>query len=194
MYLGAALQSQGSSLPVKIRNMSSTGAAVEGSVVAEPGTSVRLVRGGLRAEATVVWSREGRCGLRFAGPVSVPKWRAPPANPHQERVDLLVAQVRAGHVPSTRVPSEPNQPSGPVGTAQLADDLGQVSDLLLGLADELLCDLAVLAAHGSALQNLDIAVQSIDAIRALLSPGDHPNADAATRLESLRVSAAQALR
>src|SRR6478672_3524325 len=78
LYLSAALHCDGSSWPVTIRNLSSSGALVEGATTASLGSRVELVRGGLIGRALVVWSREGRCGLMVSDLIDVAKLRGAP--------------------------------------------------------------------------------------------------------------------
>ena len=52
-------------LPVKLRSLSATGAAIEGFNLPAAGTDVILKRGGLDAFATVVHAEGRRCMLRF---------------------------------------------------------------------------------------------------------------------------------
>src|SRR3569623_1927072 len=95
MFLAAVLKGSAFSVPVRIRNMSSTGALVEGAAMPDGGSSVRLIRGSLMIPADVVWSAAGRCGLRFGGAGSVREWLAPPSNREQNRVDNTVRVMKA---------------------------------------------------------------------------------------------------
>jgi hypothetical protein len=193
MYLTAAIYVESAAIPVKIRNMSSSGALVEGNVVPPTGSAARLVRGALAENALVAWSAQGRCGLKFPRQIEVERWLAPPANGEQQRVDELVGIVRAGAVPF------PHSKLGPPGAgtgydaaAKLAEDICRISALLDSLADDLASDASLVARHGDRLQNLDIAVQMLSAIGSLLPPNEDGTA-ATEKLECLRRSALQAL-
>jgi hypothetical protein len=191
IYLAATLYCDGASTPVKIRNMSATGALVEGLVVPGVGALVQLVRGGLIVHALVAWSAEDRCGLKFSGSVDVRQWRAAPTNGEQARVDEVVRLVKAGAVPLP-VPcfAETYETADP--GAQLSGDLRRVCGLLDKLSEVLASDPQVVTRHGPALQNLDIAIQVIAAVGALLA--DHKGCDTdGTKLAALRRSADQAL-
>src|SRR6185312_726100 len=78
MFLGAVIRSAGLSFPVKVRNMSVSGALAEGRDLPEEGAEVELVRGSLAVSATVAWCSEGRCGLRFLSLACIRDWLAPP--------------------------------------------------------------------------------------------------------------------
>lgn len=67
----ATLETSASKLPVVIRNMSSTGAIIEGSTLPSAGATVILKRELLEQMASVVWSQDGRSGLEFLEPVSL---------------------------------------------------------------------------------------------------------------------------
>lgn len=95
--------------PVKVRDLSSTGARLEGGRLPAPGTDVILRRGSLEAFATVMWRDGQQCGLELDEPLSereileqikAPKVQAPrPASTEFRRPGfrggLLTAEERA---------------------------------------------------------------------------------------------------
>lgn len=192
IYLAATLYCDGSSAPVKIRNLSATGALVESGVTPIRGALVQLIRGGLIVHGLVAWSSGNRCGLKFSGRVDVEQWRGARTNVEQQRVDDIVRVVKAGAVPLP-VPSLTALPAGEAISASCpcsASDLQRVSKLLEQLAGVLADDAEIVKRHGPILQNLDIAMQFIAAIGAM----NGQTADAtATDLAGLRRSADQAL-
>ncbi|HJP68489.1 MAG TPA: hypothetical protein VJ846_06270 [Sphingomicrobium sp.] len=195
LYLAAALYCDGNSSPVKIRNISTTGALIEGWAIPAAGSLVQLVRGGLIVHGLVAWCTEGRGGLKFSGSVDVQQWRASPSNSEQQRVDEIVRLVKAGAVPLPVPPlSQTAEPQDECETsADLPADLGRASRLLETLGGALASDPDVVTRHGTALQNLDIAMQVIAAVEAILS-GDSDLEIDATKLPGLRRSADQALK
>lgn len=194
LYLAAALYCDGFSSPVKIRNISSAGALIEGLLVPSMGSLVQLVRGGLIVHGLVAWSVEGRCGLKFSGSVDVEQWRATPGNGEQQRVDEIVRLVKAGAVP---LPVPPLSEFGQTEDVrdpsfELSADLRRASGLLDTLGEVLASDPDIVTRHGTALQNLDIAMQVIAAVEAII--GGHSDFEIdATKLQGLRRSADQAL-
>jgi len=188
MFLAAVLKGSAFSVPVRIRNMSSTGALIEGAAMPDGGSSVRLIRGSLMIPAEVVWSAAGRCGLRFAGAVSVKEWLAPPSNREQKRVDSTVRVIKAGAIPLP-VGAESHDASSPL---ELFLDLRGASKLLEGHCEELLGDPQALLRYGDKLQNLDIVLQTIGAVADMLA-GQGDEQSIVSRLQNLRVSARQAL-
>ncbi|HEV2594235.1 MAG TPA: hypothetical protein VGU01_03445 [Sphingomicrobium sp.] len=195
IYLAAALYCDGTSSPVKIRNISTTGALVEGGTVPSPGSLVQLVRGGLIVHGLVAWAVEGRCGLKFSGSVDVQRWRAAPTNAEQQRVDDVVRLVKAGAVPLPIPPlaHQVNSTENDDSTTDLSGDLNRTSKLLESLGATLSSDRDVVARHGAALQSLDIAMQILAAVDAVIA-GRADRDNDPSKLASLRRSADQALR
>lgn len=194
LYLAATLYSDGSPAPVRIRNISSTGALVEGIFIPGPGSLVQLVRGGLIVHGLVAWSTEGRCGLKFSGKVDVQQWRASPGNGEQQRVDEIVRLVKAGAVPLPVPPLVQARDTDALdATSEISGDLLRASALLEALGGVLASDPDVVVRHGNALQNLDIAMQVIGVVEAVISGESNPEIDG-RKLLGLRRSADQALK
>lgn len=194
LYLAAALYCDGSPVPVKIRNLSTSGALVEGGALPGVGSLVQLIRGSLIVHALIAWSAGSRCGLKFSGGVDVQLWRAAPINSEQQRVDEVVRLVKAGAVPLPVPPLgklDQRNPR-PEPRAQLSGDMRRASDLLDHLGAVLASDPEVVVRYGPDLQNLDIAMQIIAAIETIISDDSDARSDA-TKLIGLRRSADQAL-
>ena len=188
LFMAATLRVAGNDIPIKIRDLSSTGAQIESAVQPEIGAAITLIRGRLSVEGRAIWCVESRCGLQFAARVSVPDWMANPVNREQRRVDNIVTAVKAGTKPRA-APADQKSQEQP----QAAEDLERVALLLDCLGETLANDPALIAKHGIALQNLDIAMQTLNALAATMKAG--PPADTATmvRLNELRTSCAEAL-
>ena len=67
MFVMAALVTGHTRETVKVRNMSASGALVEGSTLPHPGTQCLLNRGEIALEAEVVWMKFGKAGLASHG-------------------------------------------------------------------------------------------------------------------------------
>ena len=187
LFLAASLISGERSIAVKIRDLSTSGGQVEGLEFPEVGSAMTLVRGSLSVRGHVAWSAERRCGLHFSTRISVSGWIASPANGEQQRVDHLVALVKAGAGP----PAMPSH--APSAAEELAGDLTRVSKLLEMLGDELASDPAIVTGHGVLLQNLDIALQTLTVLAETVGGGDDSDAVNLVRLNDLRISCDQAL-
>lgn len=191
IYLTAALYSDGLPTSAKIRNLSATGALVDVPVIPAAGALVQLIRGSLIAHAIVTWSADHHCGLKFSGRIDVDHWRAAPVNAEQHRIDEAVRLIKASAMPLTVPARSASEPEPDCPETELADHLELVTKLLGTLGDALAGDPGVVMRHGDALQNLDIAMQSIAAVSAVvaaLGPLGLRNA----KLAALRKSAEQA--
>jgi len=192
--LGALLYCDGHPTSVEIRSLWPGGALLVGTGLPESGALAQLVRGSLIVHGLVSGSGEGCCELHFSGSVDVAQWRASPVNGQQQRVDDIVRLVKAGAVPLP-VPALGAAPAAAERTPpadEAAKDLERVSALLVQLGDALAADEEVILAHGTALQNLDIAVQVVIALTERLR-GEVGGEAALAKLAGLRRSADQAL-
>lgn len=189
LYLAASLYSDGQSVPVKIRNLSTMGALVELSTPFAGAGVVQLVRGPLIVFALVIWTEGNRCGLKFSGAIDVQRWRLAPSNSEQRRVDDIVHMVKNGAI----LPAARSAESiSPKEDRPLSADLKLAAELLRKLGEGLASDNSVVAAHGAELQNLDIAMQMIGAVEAMLSGQSGLIGDTG-KIINLRRSADQAL-
>jgi hypothetical protein len=194
VMLAASLEAAGVSLPVRIRNMSSRGAMVDGAHLPSPGTMVRLMRLSLSTSAIVVWRLDGRCGLKLAEPVMPEEWVAgvrpgvPRMNFGQARVDGIQAALRQGAEMPGAPPSEPaaERVDRDRLDALIAEEIRQVSRALEAAIDELSDDPDVLRRHERALQSLDIACAILDSLAPVLRAGDRDKAVEAIPMHEVR--------
>lgn len=70
LQVSATLQSIARDARVTVRNLSCTGAMVEGEDLPRAGRTVLFKRDGIEEMATIIWSEGGRCGLEFFEPIS----------------------------------------------------------------------------------------------------------------------------
>ena len=193
MFLAAVLRSGAEQAPVKVRNLSPNGAMVETSLSPVPGSRVHLIRGGLLAQGTVVWNADGKCGLRFASGLSVKAWLAAPAKAEQQRVDEIVALIKAGSMSPAVDTASPVTAHLPRTDLQIVDDLQAVMDLMQALEDDLASSPETVARHSAKLQNLDIAMQMVRAVAQELTTAQGGLSVNLAKLEDLRAACAQAL-
>ena len=196
LLLAATAEVDGRSLPVRIRNLSETGAMVEGAGLPEAGMPLILTRGDLQVAATVAWAAGARRGVRFGGPIPVYEWTGgkPKAIDctglrDQRRVDAIQAEARANPV-SGRGLRSAEAPATHPGAAdldkRLADELGYVQRLLEGLGDELIADLLLIQRHGQSLQSLDLVGQILGHVLAILRADDKAAVVEEIGMEDLR--------
>src|SRR5688500_7598050 len=182
LLLAATAEVNGRSLPVRIRNLSETGAMLEGAGLPEAGVPLVLLRGDLQVAATVAWAAGSRRGVRFAGPTPVNEWTG--GKPRaidctglrdQRRVDAIQAEARANPVSGRELRSADGPATQPLVSdldKRLADELGYVQRLLENLGDELIADLLLIQRHGKSLQGLDLVGQILGHVAAILRADD----------------------
>lgn len=158
LFLAASLQSKAGSCPVHVRNISATGALIEGLIVPGPGDSLILRRGSLEASANIVWKAGRKAGIAFSSVIPVADWMARQPSAHQGRIDDMIQAVRSGIG---------NRPYGPSELGEkdpdrsLEADLMALKSTLTELEKGLLGDVILIATHPE-IQLLDIALQAVD--------------------------------
>ena len=168
VFVIATLYSRGGSAPVRIRNLSPCGALIEGAVLPLPGAPVRLSRGSLHVSGEVVWSADGRSGLRFHSSISVPEW-LPRSNGArgQHDVDELVFKAKLGSLAGHDMPA----PVAPDKSGDLALELARLATGLTRLCNELADDDHVAARFPKNLQLIEATAQQLDRLAgAVLKP------------------------
>lgn len=146
------------------------------------GTDVRLSRGTLSVDGTIVWSKSGSCGVQFASPIELGRW-VPSAG--QQRVDEDLARLKSGKVPNQLEPATVHVDADNV-LARISEELGYIARMLEALGDELANDRYVTARHGATLQNLDIAMQTLGHLANLLTASDRTAAIQSIGMAELR--------
>jgi hypothetical protein len=66
VLMSASLELSGTSVPVKLRNLSADGALVEGDKLPVEGASILFRKGDLSVAGTVAWVKERQAGVAFA--------------------------------------------------------------------------------------------------------------------------------
>ncbi len=184
LLLAATAEIDGRALPVRIRNLSETGAMLEGAGLPDAGLKLILKRGDLEVSATVAWAAGPRRGVRFDGPTPIYEWTGG-AKPKpldctglrdQRRVDSIQAEARAdatmGSALRAAAPASPLPAAIPGLDAKLAHELGYVQRLLENLGDELIKDLFLVQRHGQSMQSLDLVGQILGHVAAILHAED----------------------
>lgn len=195
LMLAATIEADTVTAPVRIRNLSETGAMIDGAALPEIGSRVMLKRLELSIAATVVWYQEGRCGLKLVGTIDVDEWVAGVRRPvkhgslGQLRVDTIQAAIRSGApLPEAPPPSPPPAAAVPSGPAEplIAEELGQLKKTLDEIGDALTEDSAILVAHEQTLQKLDIAAAVIESLAHVMAAEDRRGAIAKIPMHDLR--------
>jgi hypothetical protein len=192
--LSAVVETAGLSAPVRIRNISATGALIEGAAVPQENASVTLRRNNLSINGKIVWCRQNRCGIHFEGSVDVAAWIrhpsaiAPATSAAQMRVDQIQADVRAGTAPFVQpVPPAAQQPQSESSLEQrLAEEMSYVQRLVESIADELIDEPVVVSRHPQALQKFDLVNQILGHLATILTAQDRLKAVEGVGMEELR--------
>jgi hypothetical protein len=189
VLLSATLYTQSSSAAVRIRNMSSSGAMIEGVTLPAIGSSVMLQRAELSIGADVMWSAAGRCGIKFQGSVAVPDWISGTAGKSvrsQAQVDALQAEIRSGAPARAPAPAAAVPPSGAEIDARLAEEVAYVRRLVEAMGEELVDEPVILQRHARLLQNFDIVAQVLGHVSTILTAPDREAAVQAVGMEDMR--------
>ncbi|WP_168355868.1 PilZ domain-containing protein [Sphingomonas gei] len=193
LMLSATIESAGTRVPVRIRNLSETGAMLDGAALPGPGDSLVLLRAEITVGATVVWRDDRRCGIRFAlVAASVDEWvtgKRPATfdgKQGQARVDAIQTAVRFGAV----LPAEPAPAAGTPDAMDLdrrvAEEVVHVRQLIDALGEELVEDPVMLQRHMRVLQNLDRASQILEHLGTVLGASDPISAAQGIAMQDLR--------
>lgn len=191
LFLAAGIEVAGAASPVKIRNLSETGAMLEGPAFPAIGTILTLKRQEVEIDATVVWIRPPRCGVAFQGRIAVSEWvsgkRAAPdfgQGRAEEKSGAGRTEKRFSGVgapaPAAKVP---------VATdieGRIAEELAFVRRLLDSIGDELVDEPIFLQRHSRALQGFDLAGQILGNLANVLKAEDREAAIRAIGMEELR--------
>lgn len=189
LLLAGTIESAGMKSPVRIRDLSESGALLEGPAFPLVDTILTLTRLAVQIDARVVWHRPPKCGVEFLGQISIPEWisgKPGPANFGQARVDVIQAAVRAG----TPIPLDASGGDEPVELDSLDDRIGteltHMRGLLEAMSSELASDPDVVHRHSAMLQNFDLVGQILGHLTAILSADDRLTVIRAIGMAELR--------
>ena len=157
LFLAASLHSKSGSCPVHVRNISASGALIEGSIVPNETDSLIIRRGSLEASASIVWKDGRKAGIAFSSLIPVTDWMARQPSAHQRRVDDMIQAVRAAG--GSRGDGAERKETA--AEHSIEADLMALKGTLAELEKGLLGDVIVIATHPE-IQLLDIALQSVD--------------------------------
>lgn len=150
VFLSATLTGGDGSLTVRVRNLSARGALVDGSSMPTAGTTIRLARGALSAEAVVAWQAAGQAGIRFTREINVAAWVTRPGHPGQQRVDDAFAAMRQ------------SKPIPFTGGRQDLPSLGRIGTELDAICARLAATPGMTVELGEELVRLDALARAVD--------------------------------
>jgi len=154
IFVAATIVSARASGPVRIRNMSSLGALVEGSVMPPEGERVQISRGSLQVSGIVVWQSGSRAGIRFDRTVSIADWLPRGSRTQQHRIDEAVHAYKSGSAECTT-------PVSASAVVDLRTALRNLEETLRSVAEDLARDAWVRERHLTNVQLIDVAAQRL---------------------------------
>lgn len=190
LLLAAAIEAGTLKTSVRIRNLSESGALLEGAAFPNIGEKLTLRRQDIEIGATVVWRVGARCGVKFDGTTSVAEWVSGKrsASPGQARVDSLQAAIRAGSPalgPTDRVSAGQAEIEGDLDH-RIAEELAHVQRLLENMGDRLTDEPIIVHRHSKTLQDFDLACQILGHLAAILTAENRGAAVDGIGMEDLR--------
>ena len=193
LLLSATIEAGSLKAPVRIRNLSESGAMIEGAALPDLGSTLILRRSEVEIGARVVWRTGGRCGIEFDGTASIEEWvggvlqaRRPEVGV-QARIDAIQAAIRSGApLPAEAAPAR-HMPLDPGSlNSRIAEELAYVKRLLDAVGNQLTDDPIMLQRHSQDLQNFDVACQILGHLSIVLNADDAATAAEAIPIQDLR--------
>lgn len=170
-------------IDVRIRDLSRSGALLEGNIAIPVGKSVEIKRNEHSVSGEVVWSSGNRCGVAFASKIVIEDWVGASLPAAKEPMSLSVV----GENSTTCV--EPGRQSGPAAqglAAQLprrvGEEIAYVQRLIEAIALDLSSSPAGAHRHASSLQSCRQARQLLGDLANVLLAED--NVQAAQRVST----------
>lgn len=151
VFLSATLHAGGKGISVRVRNLSEHGALIDGSGLPPAGSRIQLVRGRLTTVGDLAWVGAGQAGLNFDKKIDVDAWVQKLGHTGQQRVDGLIASIRAGGVVPPELHDDENA----------ADSLPAISAALDQVCEKLALSPAVSIEAAEDLLKLDTIAQSL---------------------------------
>lgn len=107
LFLSAILACNGRRIPVRIRDISASGARVDGGNLPEPGTAIEIIRADKTLTGQTIWKQQNRCGIRFDTEIDLAQWTPTKSSQKQANVDEAIASIRGAQpqqVPAAEAP------------------------------------------------------------------------------------------
>jgi hypothetical protein len=143
VFLSATLCADTRSFPVRIRNLSSGGALLDGANLPGEGSAISLRRAHLSADGKIVWQANELRGVHFEAEIAVQEWVKSRGHAGQQQVDQAVVAFRRGsqrlthELPEAR-PAFDSIESISLALEQICERMASSPMLTDALADELL--------------------------------------------------------
>lgn len=188
LFLSAMIRFDRVSAAIRLRDLSATGARIEGGNLPGVGATVHITRGSLNASGTIIWRNRKSCGVRFDEPLPLDEWMPTITTRDQHTVGELAEVVRSdnGQVLPFLPHAQPAETLGDALPQRLAEELAYVGRLLESLGEDLCAEPLLVMRHAVKLQNLDLSAQILGHVAALLVAEQPEQAIDAIGMVSLR--------
>ena len=153
VFLTAVLDASGVVYAVRVRNISVSGALIDGDQLPSSGAGVRLSRGQLEVSGDVAWEDGDYRGLRFSSPVDVQAWVKRVGHNGQQEVDQKLALLRQ--------PGKSNCAVLPIDGSSRLDTAQRISVDLDLLCEELAACPRMSIEYGEQLIRIDTIAQRL---------------------------------
>lgn len=171
LFLAALVKTATGLQSVRIRNISSGGALIETNRPPKPADSVELVRAQNNVSASVAWSRERMCGLKFDRPICVESW-VPSLSPHgQMKIDSYIQDFKQGLNKEGEQPSFAAAEQG-LKNSRIAEEIAALSRQVELSLDELAGFAPAVVRLPNTLQQLEVVAQTLGHLGRLLGSDD----------------------
>lgn len=187
VMLAATIVTRGFSIDVRIRNLSRSGALIEGDVVPEAGTTVEVLRGPHEVRAEVVWSKPGRCGVKFDRPVVIEDWVGSLAQAKPAPVTYKDADERpSGPLPSWLASDAPAEGLEEKLAKRAGEEIAYVQRLIEAVGMDISSNPAIAHRHAASIQNCRMAMILLGDIARVLIADDRVKAAETIRTKELK--------
>ena len=166
LFMSAQLLVDGQDWPIRVRNISETGAMVEGMRLPETG-AVELRRADHRIVASIAWAQGKRRGLRFHRSIEVAEWLPSTDMQGQQLLDARIAAARAQAVPQ----SETYEDDLPI-VPRVGEELKLASRRLEGLLDTFGDYMPMLQRFPTEMQQLEVLQQLLEWLGNIIQADD----------------------
>lgn len=169
MFLSATMELKDSACPVKVRNLSPTGAMIEAREMPNPGTTLMLSRGGLAAAAEVVWSKPEFFGVRFTMDVDVARWIAEGVSQSSGKAPLTKG-VTASEADSSHAAERSFDDT--VVLSRMSEEISYLGRVMGHVGHLLSEDPLLRHRHGRIIQEVAMGEEKLDQLAAVLKSSD----------------------
>ena len=163
LFLTAVLRAGPTQTPVHIRNLSASGALIEGSALPAAGAMVSVCRGDLSVGGIIAWRSHKQAGIAFKSNISVATWLPGNRGSRQCAIDKVVFRSKNAPV-AQAAPSTPS--CAPPRCAPVLAELAALKKDILSLGELLVQDVILVATHPE-IQLLDVVIQRVRRLELL---------------------------